>query len=169
MRVWKQWTDEHRTAQKTGSGRRKVTSARDDRYLLHVAGNDHTASPGSWKPVGLLLQDHDSHIRVRYYAGERCLPECVIERHSDLTPRVMPKVVPFLQGIPEAIFQQDKARPCVEKTVRDFCSAQHMQLLPWPAYLPDMSPIQHAWGLAGRRLTREPRPSASKDELWLCI
>ncbi|GFT71632.1 transposable element Tc1 transposase [Trichonephila clavipes] len=86
MRVWKQWTDEHRTTRKTGGGRRKVTSARDDRHLLHVVGND---PPGSWTPVGLLLQGHDSRIRVRYYAGESCLPECVIERHSDVKPRVM--------------------------------------------------------------------------------
>ncbi|GFX74993.1 uncharacterized protein TNCV_1845651 [Trichonephila clavipes] len=28
MRVWKQWTNEHRTTRKTGSERRKVTSAR---------------------------------------------------------------------------------------------------------------------------------------------
>ncbi|GFW47978.1 uncharacterized protein TNCV_2401651 [Trichonephila clavipes] len=44
MRVWKQSTDEHRTFRKTGSGRRKVTSARDDRQLLRMAVNDHTAS-----------------------------------------------------------------------------------------------------------------------------
>ncbi|PRD27567.1 UNVERIFIED_CONTAM: hypothetical protein NCL1_35007 [Trichonephila clavipes] len=43
MRVWKQWTDEHRATRKTGSARRKVTSARDDRHLLHVAVNDCTA------------------------------------------------------------------------------------------------------------------------------
>ncbi|GFX59806.1 putative RNA-directed DNA polymerase from transposon X-element [Trichonephila clavipes] len=30
MQVWKQWTDEHRTTRKSGSGRRKVMSARDD-------------------------------------------------------------------------------------------------------------------------------------------
>ncbi|GFV32202.1 transposable element Tc1 transposase [Trichonephila clavipes] len=108
MRVWKQWTDEHQTTRKTGSGRRKVTSARNDRHLLHVAENDHTASPrqleARWSTAtGVLMQvslicrrllhqglsDHDSRIRVRYYAGERCLPECVIERHSDLTPRVI--------------------------------------------------------------------------------
>ncbi|GFU54371.1 transposable element Tcb1 transposase [Trichonephila clavipes] len=35
------------------------------------------------------LWDHDCRIRFRRYASERCLPECVIERHSDLTPRVM--------------------------------------------------------------------------------
>ncbi|GFS63427.1 uncharacterized protein TNCV_2239701 [Trichonephila clavipes] len=32
---------------------------------------------------------HDGRIRVRRYAGERCLPEGVIERHSGLTPVVM--------------------------------------------------------------------------------
>ena len=49
-----------------------------------------------------------------------------------------PEVVPFLQGIPAAIFLQDNARPHIAKTVRDFFSAQHMQLLLWSAYSPDM-------------------------------
>ncbi|GFX92847.1 transposable element Tcb2 transposase [Trichonephila clavipes] len=44
MRVWKQCTEEHRTTRKTGSGRRKVTSAGDDRHLLRMAVNYRTAS-----------------------------------------------------------------------------------------------------------------------------
>ncbi|GFV04498.1 transposable element Tcb2 transposase [Trichonephila clavipes] len=44
MRVWKQWTNEHQTARKTDSGRRKETSACDDRRLLRMAMNDRTAS-----------------------------------------------------------------------------------------------------------------------------
>ncbi|GFV36072.1 hypothetical protein TNCV_345881 [Trichonephila clavipes] len=40
---------------------------------------------------------------------------------------LQPEVVPFLQGLPGAIFPQDNARPRVAKTVRDFCSAQRMQ------------------------------------------
>ncbi|GFU59708.1 transposable element Tcb2 transposase [Trichonephila clavipes] len=82
---------------------------------------------------------------------------------------LQPEVVPLLQGIPEAIFQQDNARPHVAKTVLDFCSAQHMQLLPWPAYSPDMSPIEHVWNLVGSRLARDPRLAVSKDELLLRI
>ncbi|GFU20091.1 uncharacterized protein LOC103521360 [Trichonephila clavipes] len=39
MRVWKQWADEHRTTRKICS----VTSARDDRHLLLMVMNDHTA------------------------------------------------------------------------------------------------------------------------------
>ncbi|GFW23164.1 uncharacterized protein TNCV_3802641 [Trichonephila clavipes] len=48
-------------------------------------------------------------------------------------------------------------------------SAQHMQLFPWPAYSPDMSPIEHVWDLVRRRLIRDPRPAASKDEILLRI
>ncbi|GFT29048.1 transposable element Tcb1 transposase [Trichonephila clavipes] len=32
-----------------------------------------------------------------------------------------------------------------------------------------MSPIEHVWNLVGRRLTHDPRPAASKDELLLHI
>ncbi|GFT81510.1 uncharacterized protein TNCV_3673611 [Trichonephila clavipes] len=99
------------------------------------------------------LWDQDGRNRVRCYADERCIPEGIIERHSCLTPRFIvwgvisyhgrsnllrievninsnsyevlpPEVVPFLQSIRGAIFQQDNARPHVAKTVRNFCSAQ---------------------------------------------
>ncbi|GFS76060.1 uncharacterized protein TNCV_4666671 [Trichonephila clavipes] len=49
------------------------------------------------------------------------------------------------------------------QTLRAFCSAQHMQLLPWPTYSPDMSHIEHMWDLVGRRLARDPRSVASKN------
>ncbi|GFU56487.1 transposable element Tcb2 transposase [Trichonephila clavipes] len=65
---------------------------------------------------------------------------------------LQPDVVPFLRGIPEAIFQQDNAHPHVAKTVRDICSARHMQILPWPAYSLDMSLTKHVWDLFGWRL-----------------
>ncbi|PRD31883.1 UNVERIFIED_CONTAM: hypothetical protein NCL1_22135 [Trichonephila clavipes] len=77
---------------------------------------------------------------------------------------LQPEVVPFLQGIHGAIFQQDNARPHDAKTVRDFCSAQHMQLLPLPAYSPNTSPVEHVRDLVGRRLASDPRPAALKDD-----
>ncbi|GFX22635.1 transposable element Tc1 transposase [Trichonephila clavipes] len=109
MRVWKQGTDEHRTTRKTGCGRRIVTSAHDDRYLLRMVdpltenprrlrlqwAHEHRAWQADWPQVVFSkesrfnLWDHDGRIHVRRYAGERCLPECVIERQSGLTPRVM--------------------------------------------------------------------------------
>ncbi|GFW27148.1 transposable element Tcb1 transposase [Trichonephila clavipes] len=44
-----------------------------------------------------------------------------------------------------------------------------MQLLPWPAYSPNMSPIEYEWDLFGQRLTRDPCPSASQKDLLLRI
>ncbi|GFV01617.1 transposable element Tcb2 transposase [Trichonephila clavipes] len=32
-----------------------------------------------------------------------------------------------------------------------------------------MSPIENEWDLLGGRLSRDPRPTASKDELWMRI
>ncbi|GFW72285.1 hypothetical protein TNCV_703221 [Trichonephila clavipes] len=86
-------------------------------------------------------------MHVRHYAGERCLLECVIKRHSSLTP-----------GIPGPISQQYNARLHVAKTVRDFCPAQHMPLLPWLAYWSDMSPIEHLCDLIDRRLAGDSHP-----------
>ncbi|GFU41132.1 hypothetical protein TNCV_1058601 [Trichonephila clavipes] len=141
MRFWKQWTDEHRTTLKTFSGRRKVTSAHDDQHLLHMAMNDRKAS---------------SRQLVYYY---RCTNVSFIDSSTSAAS--------WFACIPGVIFQQDNAHPHVAKTVRDFCSAQHMQILLWPAYSPDISPIEHLWDLVDRCVARDPRPAASKDELLL--
>ncbi|GFW48653.1 uncharacterized protein TNCV_4242341 [Trichonephila clavipes] len=34
---------------------------------------------------------------------------------------------------------------CYEFRVISIATVQHMQRLPWPAYSPDMSPIEHVW------------------------
>ena len=73
---------------------------------------------------------------------------------------LQPEIVSFQQGIPGAIFQHDNERPHVVKTIGNFCSVQHWRFLPWPAYSPDMSPIEHVWHLVGRRLARDLRPAA---------
>ncbi|GFW35680.1 transposable element Tcb2 transposase [Trichonephila clavipes] len=213
MRVWKQWTDEHR---KTGSGRRKVTSARNDRHLLRTAVNDRTASssqlaasgctatgspsrqtingcfcnglmstePGKLIGTKLSFQMNPASIcgtmMVTFVldtmpvnaAFQRALSNDIMALHPKLwyvCEMLQLEVVPFLQNIPGSIFQQDNPRLHVAKTVRDFCSARHMQLLPWPAYSPDTSPVEHVWDLVVRRLSRDPRPAASKGELLLCI
>ncbi|GFV45437.1 transposable element Tcb2 transposase [Trichonephila clavipes] len=184
----------------------KIPLTANFRRLRLQWAHEYTAWQADWLQVVFLdeslfnLWNHDGCIRVRRYTGECCLPECIIERNSGLTTRVMvwdaisyhgssnllriqgnlnsnkyvrevlhPEAVPFLQSIPGAIFQQNNTRPHVAKTVRDFCSAQHMQLLPWPAYSLVMSPIEHVRDLVGQRLARHRRPAASKDELLLRI
>ena len=40
MRVWNQWREEGRTQRRAGTGPRNVTTARDDRHLIHLAVTD---------------------------------------------------------------------------------------------------------------------------------
>ncbi|GFT31500.1 transposable element Tcb1 transposase [Trichonephila clavipes] len=60
--------------------------------------HEHRAWQADWHQVVFSdesrfnLWDNDDLIRVKHYAGERCLPGCVIERHSGLTPGFMKKI-----------------------------------------------------------------------------
>ncbi|GFT00625.1 transposable element Tcb2 transposase [Trichonephila clavipes] len=227
MRVWKKWTDEHRTTRKFGRGQLKVTAAHDNRYLLHVVVNDHTAFsrqltarlstalgvPMSASSICRRLLHQELRTRVHLYRipltanlrwlrlkwahkyrawqadwhqvvfsdesrfnlwdpdGRICVAIPVNAAFkSALSNEVLwPEIAPFLHGNPGIIFHKDNAHPHIAKTVQVFCSAQHMLLLPWPAYSPDISPIEHVWDLVGRRLAHVPCPAASKDELLLRI
>ncbi|GFU91986.1 transposable element Tc1 transposase [Trichonephila clavipes] len=63
-----------------------------------------------------------------------------------------PRVGPFLNGLPGAIFQQDNARPHTAGVAQDFL--RHFQTLPWPARSPFLSPVEHVWDQLKRRCHR---------------
>ncbi|GFS90523.1 uncharacterized protein TNCV_4097251 [Trichonephila clavipes] len=52
-----------------------------------------------------------------------------------------PVVLPYLQSLATAIFQQDNARPPVARIVQRFFVNHQIELLPWPARSPDLSQI----------------------------
>ncbi|UYV76224.1 hypothetical protein LAZ67_13003088 [Cordylochernes scorpioides] len=74
-----------------------------------------------------------------------------------------PVTLPYLQGVPNALYQQDNARPHTARISQQ--ALQDVQMLPWPPYSPDLSPIEHVWDIIGRRLHAFPQPR-SEDELW---
>ena len=66
-----------------------------------------------------------------------------------------PEVLPLLRRILGVVFRQDNDRVHVSQTAQVFFNAQQATLLPWQAYSPDMSPIEHVWGFIGRRFARK--------------
>ncbi|GFV32716.1 transposable element Tc1 transposase [Trichonephila clavipes] len=81
IRVWKQWTHEHRTTGKTGRRRRKVTSARDDRYRFRMAVNGRTASS-------------------RQFASRWSIATGVLMSASSIRRRLLPRGLRALYRIP---------------------------------------------------------------------
>ncbi|GFT06486.1 transposable element Tcb2 transposase [Trichonephila clavipes] len=60
---------------------------------------------------------------------------------------LQPHVLPLMQRLPRAIFQQDNARPYTARVSQD-CLHTVTTLL-WPARSPDLSPIEHIWDHLG--------------------
>ncbi|UYV60860.1 hypothetical protein LAZ67_1002628 [Cordylochernes scorpioides] len=77
-----------------------------------------------------------------------------------------PVTLPYLQGVPNALYQQDNVRPHTARISQQ--ALQDVQMLPWPPYSPDLSPIEHVWDIIGRRLHALPQPR-SEDELWQMV
>ncbi|GFX00198.1 DDE_3 domain-containing protein [Trichonephila clavipes] len=58
-------------------------------------------------------------------------------------------VGPFLNGLPEEIFQQYNARSNTARVAQDFL--RHFQTLPWPDP-PEFSPVEHVWDELKRQM-----------------
>ncbi|UYV70992.1 Transposase [Cordylochernes scorpioides] len=69
-------------------------------------------------------------------------------------------------GVPNALYQQDNARPHTARISQQ--ALQDVQMLPWPPYSPELSPIEHVWDIIGRCLHALPQPR-SEVELWQMV
>ncbi|UYV76145.1 hypothetical protein LAZ67_13002839 [Cordylochernes scorpioides] len=114
------------------------------------------------------LSSDSRRVRVWRRRGERSNPAAIgtmtAQRYVDDVLR--PVTLPYLQGVPNALYQQDNARPHTARISQQ--ALQDVQMLPWPPYSPDLSPIEHVWDIIGRRLHALPQPR-SEDELWQMV
>ncbi|GFX50551.1 transposable element Tcb1 transposase [Trichonephila clavipes] len=85
------------------------------------------------------LQHNDGRIRVWRHHGERMLNSRVVHHHTGSAPGIM--------GLATSIFQQDNARPHVARIVQRFFVNHEIELLPWWARSPDLSPIENMWSM----------------------
>ncbi|GFX83409.1 transposable element Tcb1 transposase [Trichonephila clavipes] len=82
-------------------------------------------------------------------------------------PKVLETVVlPYLQGMATAIFQQDKSRPHVARIIQIFFVNHQIELHLWSARSPDISPIENMGSMVAQRLTQIAPPAATPDQLW---
>ncbi|GFW65144.1 transposable element Tcb1 transposase [Trichonephila clavipes] len=108
-----------------------------------------------------LLTNHTSLCNtttVRFESGD------TVERGCSTAALCGPE--PDIMGVATAIFQQDNDRPHVACIVQGFFVNHQIELLPWLARSPDLSPIENMWSMVAQRLTQITPSAAPPDQLW---
>ncbi|GFT26180.1 transposable element Tcb1 transposase [Trichonephila clavipes] len=130
-----------------------------------------------WKEVvftdesRIYLQHHDGRIRVWRHRGERMLNSCVMHRHTGPASGI--KVwggIGYLSRTPlvriaRTLNSQRYIWPHVVRIVQSFFVIHKIELLPWPACSPNLSPIGNMWSMVAQRLTQNTPPAATPDQL----
>ncbi len=91
---------------------------------------------------------------------------CILLRYRDEILR--PIVMPFIHNH-HLMLQHDNARPHVARICTQFLEAENIPVLAWPAYSPDMSPIEHVWDALDRRIRQRVPVPANIQQLRTAI
>ncbi len=85
-----------------------------------------------------------------------------------ITKILRPIVVPFIHDH-HLMLQHDNARPHVARISTQFLEAENILVLAWPAYSPDMSPIEHVWDALDRGIQQHVPVPANFQQLHTAI
>ncbi|PRD28206.1 UNVERIFIED_CONTAM: Transposable element Tcb1 transposase [Trichonephila clavipes] len=151
------FTDESRICLQHHHGRIRVWRHRGKRMLNSCVMHHHTGLARgimAWDCIG-----YPSRIPLVHIAG-------TLNSQRNISEVLEPVVLPYIQGLATAIFQQDNARLHMTRIVRRFFVNHQIELLPWPARSPDLSLIENMWSMVAQRLTHITPPAATPDQLW---
>ncbi|UYV63335.1 hypothetical protein LAZ67_2003769 [Cordylochernes scorpioides] len=127
------------------------------------------------------LSSDSRRVRVWRRRGERSNPAATVERptvrqrgimvwgaiaYDSRSPLLRIQGTMTAQRYVDDVLRPDNARPHTARISQQ--ALQDVQMLPWPPYSPDLSPIEHVWDIIGRRLHALPQPR-SEDELWQMV
>lgn len=150
------FSDESRFCLWSHDGRRRVRRLRGERNNMQYAVERHTAITPGVMVWGAIC--HGSRSPLIFIQGN-------LNANRYVTDVLGPVALPYLRGLDNPIFQQDNARPHTARFTLAYLAQEHVNLLPWPARSPDISPIEHVWDIIGKKIGYLPHPPDNLNDL----
>jgi transposase len=152
-----------------------------DKTKLNLFGSD--GLKWCWKSRGRPLEGRILDQRIKYGGGGIMLWGCMTFRGVGYATRICSTMDAELYGTiiedelertiryyglkkADVFFQQDNDSKHTAKSTIELLKRRHWSVLEWPAYSPDMNPIENLWAHVKQQLALDPEVITSKDTLF---
>ncbi|GFV07266.1 transposable element Tc3 transposase [Trichonephila clavipes] len=109
---------------------------------------------------GIILGSRtDLHVQSVTMKGH-IYRDVILEQHVRLFRRAMGA---------EFLFMDENARPPCANIVDECLQSEDITHMDWPAYSPDLNPIEYVWDMLGRPIAAHQHPPTCLPELWRAL
>ncbi|GFV91845.1 transposable element Tcb1 transposase [Trichonephila clavipes] len=155
------FSDESRFSLLSDSHRTLIWRAPGTRYHQENTIERHRYGGAGWLVWGGIILGSRTGLHVQSVTlTGHIYQDAILEQHVRLFRGAMGA---------EFLFMDDNARPHRGNIVDECLQSEDITRMDWPAYSPDLNPIEHVWDMLGRRIAARQPPPTCLPELWKAL